>query len=493
MAELIALLPEISIALTLAAVVFAEVTYQGERNRLVASTALMGLAAAFLQLLLTYGLGPRAILSGAFAVDGFALFFKGIFILLAALTILAAEFSTEIQGARRPEHHSLVLGCALAMCLVASSVDLVLAFLALQLTNTLIFFLAGYEKKAKASIGASLQYMVMSAVSGMLFLYGGALLFSISHSLEFAKIHEVVAQTGPSDLTVSVALVLMLLALSFQMGTFPMHLWAADVYQGTPTPVLSFIAVGGRAAGFALAARIFLGIFGQKGVLPGTWAALGPVSWPLLLAVASGATALFGGFLILVQTSVKRVMGGLVIFSSGFILVGPLVMDQVGMSAVLFEFVAELFAMVGAAYLLGFFIEEMGSDRLDALEGGILKHPLEAIFWVIFLMSWVGLPPLPGFMGKFALLGSVYRHGWDALALVLVVSWVLATAGTARLCFKLIQHGSLQGSSEVYEGGVVPVRRKVLLALLGVPLFLLVVFSERVLQLTGASLGSILW
>lgn len=490
MKELVAILPEAILCLTLAFVVVAEITYHGERVRLVAMTALVGLAAAFLQTIITYQLGVIEIFGGTLSVDGLSLFFKLLFIILAALAVVTAMQTREIPKSRRTEYFSLILASTLAMSLAAASADILLAFLSLQFTNILAYFLAGYGKRSALSAEAAVKYMVISSVAGMLLLYGLALLFASSHVFNIYEIHKALVAAPLSRESMLAIFMLMFMALSFQLGAFPMYLWAPDVLEGSPTPSSAFLSFGTRAAGFAVTIRFLIVMFAQPGALPGQWKVLGVVDWTQIVALVSGITMLVGSLLAVRQTGAKRMVGCLVVAETGFLLMGLLVLDQVGVAALLYNLVVDLFALMGSYYVLAFFFDELKSDRLEDLRGMLGRAVPECICLVLFLICLVGLPPMPGFIGKFALIGAAVRHQWPVLASIAVLSMTLSTAAVARLAYHLI--GDFQTGR---RGSHIAVNRQRQTFLLGmmVPLFMVGVFAEFVLDWAGKSLGFILW
>ncbi|MFL5812036.1 MAG: NADH-quinone oxidoreductase subunit N [Bdellovibrionia bacterium] len=489
MNEFLLILPELILAVTLAFVVISEITYHGEQHRLVQASALFGLGAAFIQTLATYRLGPAQIFHGTVSVDGLSLFFKLLFIVLAALAVVASRHSKQIPESRHTEFMALILASTLAMCLAASSADLLLIFMALQCLNILGYFLAGYGKQSMPSVEAAVKYMVFSAVAGGLLLYGFALLFGHTQSLNLYEIHQSLLAHPLSHTAMLVIFMLSLLALCFQVGSFPMYFWTPDVLEGAPTPAAAFLSVGARAAGFAVATRFFISVFAQPALEPGRWQILGSLEWPKIIGLIAGMSMMIGSLLAYRQTSAKRLVSCLVIVQTGFMLLGILVLDQVGVAALLYNLVIELFALMGTFYVLSFFYEELGSDRLVDLRGMLVRAVPECICLVLFLLCLVGIPPMPGFIAKFTLIGAAVRHQWLALAALGVFSLTLSSVAIARLSFNLIGDLSVPGKTPVTGDS----RRRMFLVVLVVPMVLAGVFANQVLTWAGKSLGFILW
>ena len=494
MREFVAVLPEAILCLTLAFLVVAEISYHGERTRLVAVTALIGLAAAFLQTVITYQLGTVQVFSGTVSVDGLALFFKLLFIALAALGVIAAIQTREIPLSRRTEFFALILASTLAMSLAASASDILLAFLSLQLTNILGYFMAGYGKRSALSAEAAVKYMIFGSVAGAFALYGLALLFASSHVFNIYEMHKALVANPLSRDSMLAIFMLIFMALSFQLGAFPMYLWAPDVLEGAPTPSSAFLSFGPRAAGFAVMLRFLIVVFAQPGQLAGQWQVLGAVDWTRIVAWVSGITMLVGSLLAVRQQAAKRMVGCLVVAETGFLLMGLLVLDQVGVAALLYNLVVDLFALMGTFYVLAFFVDELKSDQLKDLRGMLGRAVLECICLVLFLFCLIGMPPMPGFIGKFALIGAVVRHHGPVLACIAMLSMTLSTAAVARLIYHLV--GDFRSTVQTGSRGshiVLSRQRQTFLLGMIVPLFMVGVFAEFVLDWAGKSLGFILW
>lgn len=496
MKEFVVILPEAILALTLAFVIAAEITYHGERVRLVAATALVGLAAAFVQTVVTYQFGAVQVFGGTLSIDGLSLFFKLLFIVLAALTVITAMQTREITRGRQTEFLSLVLASALAMSLAASAADLLLAFLSLQFVNILASFLAGYGKRSALSAEAAVKYMAFGSVAGALLLYGFAILFSSAHAFNIYEIHAALVAAPLTREAMLAVFMLIFLALSFQFAAFPMHLWAPDVLEGAPTPASAFLSFGTRAAGFAVALRFLIVMFAQPGTQDGNWQVLGAVDWPRIVALVSGVTMVAGALLAVRQQSAKRMVGCLVVAESGFLLMGLIVLDQVGVAALLYNLVVELFALMGTFYVLAFFYDELKSDRLENLRGMLGRAVPECICLLLFLLCLIGVPPMPGFIGKFALIGAVVRHHWPLLAVAAIFSMTVSTAAVARLAFHLV--GDFRdyvqtGARDSHIAIASSRQRQVFLFGMMVPMVMVGVFAEFVLSWAGKSLGFILW
>ena len=482
-------MPEIFLVLTLTLVIIGEITYFGEQVRLSIGTTLLGLAAAFVQTLFIYEAGAKQVFGGSLSIDGFSLFFKLFFIFLAILSVVLVSQSEEITSSRRSEYCALILASTLAMCLVTSAADFVLIFLSLLFLNVMNYFLSAYGWRSILSTEAAVKYLAFGSVALALLLYAFAILFAYTHTLNLYQMHQaLVAHPLPFQVML-VVFVLSLLAFSFQMGSFPMSLVTPDILEGSPTPVSAFLSLGARAAGFAIAIRFFIVVFAKPGDAPGQWSVLGALNWTEIISFLAALTMLVGSLLSFRQKGAKRLVGYLVVADTGYMLLGLLVLDEVGIAALLYHLVIELFALMGSFYVLAYFYDELKTDRLVDLKGMLKRAVPECICLILFLFCLVGSPPTPGFIGKFALIGVAIRHHHLVLAWIGMISMVIATGSVLRLAFHLVGDFKDAVGSPLKS----QISRKAILTLLIVPLVFVGIFADFVLRWAGQSLGFIFW
>lgn len=489
MKEFFLIMPEIFLALTLCFIIIGEITYTGEEVRLIALTTLLGLGGAFVQTLISYKLIPSFAFGGVLSIDSFSLFFKLFFIGLSIFSVLAVLQTEEVSFRRRSEYCALVVAAALAMCIVASVTDLVLAFLSLLFLSVVSYFLSAYGKRAMLSTEAAVKSLAFGAVSIALFLYAIAILFDVTKTLNIYEMHKALAAASLPTSILIVVFMLSFLSLSYLMGAFPMSVIVPDVLEGAPTPVSAFLSVGSRAAGFAFAVRFLISVFAQAGDSPGQWKVLGEFDWTRIVSVTSALTMAVGALLALRQKGAKRLVSYLVVVETGFCLMGLAVLDEIGIAAILYNLVIELLALMGIYSILASFIDRIQSDRLDSLKGMLKRALPECICLILFLLCLVGMPPMPGFIGKFTLIGAAIDHHRFFLAGIGIGAIVLSTIAVARLAYFLV------GDYQISRGETLAlsVPRKVFLGSLLIPLFLVGVFANWVFQWVTQSLNFIFW
>ena len=481
-------MPEVILVVTLAFVVVSEITYSGEQLRLVTLISLFGLAGVFLQTLIAYEVGADQIFNGTLSIDGFSLFFKLLFIVLAFLSVASVSHSHEKGMGRRTEYCVLILSSTLSMFLAASAADVLLAYLSLLFLNIVSYFMTSYRQKSLPSTEASVKYLAFGAVSAALYVYSVAILFAHTHTLNIYEMHKALVSHPMDYQTMLMAFGLMFLSLSFQMGAFPMNLIIPDLIEGAPTPASAFLSIGARAAGFAMTTRFLIVIFTQNGLAQGQWQFIGELDWTQIVAVVSGFTMMTGALLAFRQKGAKRLVGNLVVAETGFLLLGLVVLDEVGVAALLFNLVIQLFALMGVFYVLSVIYNELHTDVLEDLRGMLRRAVPETVCLIVFLLSLVGCPPTPGFLGKFALIGAAIRHGKYSLALISVLAMSISMFAIARFAYRLV--GDFR---HVYPSFSQSIPRKSFLLVLILPLVLISAFANLVFVWAGQSLGFIFW
>jgi NADH-quinone oxidoreductase subunit N len=344
----------------------------------------------------------RAGFGGMVLADGFALFFKLTFLIIAFLTVLISMSYTRREGIAPGEYFALVLFATFGMMLMAGGGHLLVIFLGLETMSISIYILAGMLREDRRSAEAALKYFLLGAFATGFLLYGIALLYGATGSLNLKEIGTTLAAAkSPSrNPMLLMSLGLLTIGFGFKIASVPFHMWTPDVYEGAPTSVTGFMATGVKAAGFAALVRVF---FTALPAYQPDWAAL---MW--LLAVA---TMTVGNVLAISQTNIKRLLAYSSIAHAGYILVAFVAGNPQGLSGILFYLMSYAFMNLGAfacVILLGRKGEE---NTLVADYAGIgFKYPLLGAAMTVFMLSMAGIPPLGGFMAKFYVFSAAVKN-----------------------------------------------------------------------------------
>lgn len=349
--------------------------------------------------------------SGMYSLDGFSLFFKVIFLLVAALTILISPRYLSIEDIPAGEYYALVMFSTIGMMIMAAGVDLLAIYIGLELMSLAIYALAGFLKRDPKSIEAALKYFLMGSFSSGILLYGLALLYGLTGGTQLTIVAEHVGTLG-SNPALILAIVLLVGGFGFKIAAVPFHMWAPDVYEGAPHSVVGFISVGSKAAAFAAVMRIFL--VGLQGSKP---------QWEPMLWAISILSMVAGSVMAIAQTNIKRMLAYSSIASAGYMLIGVITGTEIGLASVLVYALAYVFMNIGSFALVVLLCRrgERG-DSISEFTGLARISPVASASLVIFFLSLTGIPPTGGFVGKFYLFAAAIQSGYIALAVIGVVT-----------------------------------------------------------------------
>ena len=356
---------------------------------------------------------PVASFGGSYVVDHLSVFFTMIFCLSSGLAILLSVDYNDREKIRVGEYYSLILFCTVGMIILASSTDLIMIFLGIEIVSLCLYVLAGIRRGDQRSNEAALKYFLLGAFATGFLLYGMTLLYGSTGTTRLAGIAE--ALTGKQALSqplLLMGMVLLVAGFGFKVASVPFHMWTPDVYQGAPTPVTAFMAVGPKAAAFAAFFRVFTEAMPE----------LAP-SWEMLLSIIAIITMFVGNLGAIMQTNIKRLLAYSSISHAGYILIAIIAKNSLASSALLFYMLSYSFMTFGAfgiVILLG----RNGKENLELEDysGLGFQAPLLGVAMSIFLLSLGGLPPLAGFVAKFYIFQAALNEGYVILVVLAVLN-----------------------------------------------------------------------
>jgi len=367
------------------------------------------------------------LLRRAVIFDGFSSFFQGLFLLGALFSLLLtpgrrAETTGEISELEG-ERSALLLVATFGAMLMASSYDLLVLFVGMEILTVAAIVLVALRKKRIASQEAALKYVVFSSIASGIFLYGLSFLVGISGVTDVPQLFQSIAGM-PWDVypLVLLGVVLVFAGLTFKIASVPLYLWAPDVYEGAPMSATMFLAVVSKAAGFALFLRLFYPLFVG---LPGMWSGFSQLV-PLLAGWIGVLTMFIANFVALRQTNLKRLLAYSSLAHSGYILIPFAATSPLALEQMLFYLLAYLLMNVGAFAVADVVSREHGDESLEALRGLYRRRPLLAVFMTIFVLSLAGIPLTAGFMGKLYLFLGAMWGGQRALAMAMAAASLIA-------------------------------------------------------------------
>jgi NADH-quinone oxidoreductase subunit N len=411
------ILPEL--VLTGGALLVLIVDVLAPRNGRVLAWATLLVIGATMAALLPFGATHREV-AHLIAVDRFALFFKILFLVAAAITVLMSIRYLDIEGASPGEYYFLVLCATLGMMIMAGGIDLITIFIGLETMAVSFYVLTGFIKPNQRSNEAAVKYFLLGAFSLGILLYGMSLMYGLSGT---TNLRQMTFDGVQKDPRLVLAVILVVAGVGFKIAAVPFHMWAPDVYEGAPTPITAFLSVGSKAASFAMLLRIFL-----EG-LPAVSA-----DWRLLFEVLSIVTMTFGNLAALTQTNVKRMLAYSSIAHAGYVLIGVVAGTPRGIAAMLIYLLIYAFMQLGAFTVVVLLRRrDTVGDELKDFSGLSFRSPFAAFAMLVFMLSLGGIPPTAGFMGKFWLFSAAVDAGYYGLAVVGVLNSAISLYYYARI------------------------------------------------------------
>jgi NADH-quinone oxidoreductase subunit N len=379
---------------------------------------------------------------------------------------------------RTGDYYSLVMFATVGMMLMASATDLLVIFLALEVMSIAAYALAGIARSQVRSNEAAMKYFLLGAFATGFLLFGIALVFGATGSMTLPVIAERVGQVAGQEKVLLIAgVALLVVGFGFKIAAVPFHAWAPDVYEGSPTTVTAFMAVGIKAAAFAAFVRIFLHTLGA---LYTDWS--GPL-W--VLAVL---TMTVGNVVALLQTNIKRMLAYSSIAHAGYLLVGMVAGGPDGGSAILFYLIAYAFMTLGAfAVVVAVGRAGESNELLDDYAGIAFRNPFLGVAMTVFMLSLAGIPPLGGFVGKFYIFSAAIQSGYVGLAVIGVLNSVVSVYYYVGV---LVRMYMTEGPTEVTPPSSRPYLFAALIATLAGTV-LVGLFPSPLLELARASFGSL--
>jgi NADH-quinone oxidoreductase subunit N len=475
-------LPETSLAILFILLIVVDLLFYSKKQKPTAGIALAGLLLTGFVTLQQWTIvtSPLALFLGMLVVDKTAIFFKFIFLVSALFTLLLS-FTNQLKNNLSPynksgEYLSLLVAMTLGLHLMAMAANLLMIYLSVELVSVASYILATFNHDKKGAEGG-LKYLLFGAMSSGIMLYGMSLLYGFTGTLDFTAPDFYSQLWAIQPLPMLLALFMTIGGLLFKIAAVPFHIWAPDVYESSPTPVVAFFSVAPKAAGFAVLLKLLLNLqlFNN-----GSFTAVKDM---LMLVAILTLTA--GNFSALWQRNAKRMLAYSSIAHAGFILTGLLAVNELGRQSILFYIVAYLFMNFAAFLLIDTVKYHLHTEEIKQYKGLGLSHPLLGIAFLVVMISLTGLPPTAGFTAKlfiFSALWQAYQSSGDELLLLLFVvglfNVVVALFYYLRIPFYLFFR--TRKELNILNLGIYPI---LLLIILIIPVFLFFFKAEWLMNI----------
>jgi NADH-quinone oxidoreductase subunit N len=380
---------------------------------------------------------------GIVRIDRYAVFFKLLFLGIGVFVILASVEYVRKRLDHPGEYYAIVLFSVLAMMLLAMAGELLTAYISLELLSFSLYILAGYAREEPKSNEAGVKYILLGAFSSALLLYGISLLYGALGTTSFAGMAEALEGIEGVNGRLLLGMAFLVAGLGFKLAAAPFHMWAPDVYEGAPLPITAYIAVGSKAAAFALVLRLF-----SEGFLPAA------DQWRVILAVMAALTMTVGNLVALTQSNIKRMLAYSSVGQVGYLLMGVAALSPLASAGLLLHLVGYSVTNMAAFTAITAFHNQEGKEEISDLAGLGARSPFLAAVLTLSFFSLAGLPFFAGFTTKFYLFAATAAQG------------LLWLAGLAMLASLISLYYYLMVIKQMYIGsadGATPVRVPVLM------------------------------
>jgi len=413
------ILPEIFLSLTIMFLLLFGV-FKNNSSKLIYNLTTLSLIILFALLLNLYQVSDLSIFNNSYKVDSLATFMKLLTIASGIFVMLTSSKYIEINNINKMEYPILILSSILGMMVMISSNDLIVFYMGLELQSLALYVLATFNRDEIKSSEAGLKYFVLSALSSGLLLYGCSLIYGFTGSTNFNVIAD---QLNSNEYALTFGIVFILVGLAFKISAVPFHMWAPDVYEGSPTSVTLFFTMVPKIAALTVFIRFlyvpFLNLIDQ---------------WQMILIFLSIASMLFGAIAAIGQTNLKRLVAYSSIGHVGYALAGVAAGTNDGIqSSVIYITIYILMNLGLFSCLLMLKRDNNYYEKIDDLSGLSKNHPMLALSLLIILFSLAGIPPLAGFFAKFYVFKAVIEQSMYFLAIVGLLSTVVAAFYYLRL------------------------------------------------------------
>jgi NAD(P)H-quinone oxidoreductase subunit 2 len=411
------ILPEGIVIITLLLVLLIDLIAGKSSANGIPYVAIGGLLTAVVVLYYEWDVPDPIAFLGSFNGDALSVVFRGIIAIASAVTILMSIRYVQQSGTSLAEFIAITLSATLGGMFLSGANELVMIFISLETLSISSYLLTGYMKRDPRSNEAALKYLLIGASSSAVFLYGVSLLYGLSGGetqLDAIALGIASLESGKS-LGILIALVFSIAGIAFKISAVPFHQWTPDVYEGSPTPVVAFLSVGSKAAGFAMAIRLMTTAF--------------PVvteQWHFVFTALAVLSLVLGNVVALTQTSMKRLLAYSSIAQAGFVMIGLIAGTDAGYASMIFYLLVYLFMNLGGFICVILFTLRTGTDQISEYAGLYQKDPLLTLGLSICLLSLGGIPPLAGFFGKIYLFWAGWQAGLYGLVLLGLIASVVS-------------------------------------------------------------------
>lgn len=471
-------IPEILLVGLMVGLILIETTYKEDdkNKRYIFIAAIVGLIATFVSLVANLSGKPEAIFSNSMIIDPFSTSMKMIMVLGTLGSYYLSTISKDIYESLKTEFIIMAVGILIGGFILASANNMLMIFIGIETLSILSYVMASLKKNDERSSEAGLKYALYGGISSGLMLFGMSHMFGVLGTIQFSGMAATIATLDKAQMLILMpSFVLFFAGIGYKIAAVPFHMWSPDVYEGSPTPVTTLFAIVPKLAGIAALIRVTMIFFATPGPLR--------VGWVGLVMIIAALTMTVGNITAIGQKSVKRMLAYSSISHAGIMLAGLVMINEIGIRAVVFYAITYLFMTLVAFYITSIVQDKYGNDHFERFQGLIYRYPFMAVMMTVVMLSLTGLPPLAGFVGKYNIIVALINSRNFSLAIILVLNSVIS----AYYYLKIVRLMTLkpQESNEKIEGfGFL---NQLIIVAMTVPVLTLGIFWENVMAFAGSA------
>ena len=406
-------LPELTLAAVAFSVLAIDLFTPSGKKWILTPASVLGLIIVLL-VSVSYLYGKQeSLYNGLFLIDDFSLLFKGFFIILGILVILSSHDYIKEHLSHPGEYYGILLLSILGMVLMSASGELLTAYISLELLSFSLYVLVSYGSNGFKPSEAGVKYILLGGLASAILLFGISQIYGVLGTTQFQGIHLALSESSSLDSGVLIGLVMIIAGLAFKIAAVPFHMWAPDIYEGAPTPITAYLAVGSKAAGFALIIRLFAQAF-----MPAM------DDWQIIVIILSALTMTFGNLVALAQHNIKRMLAYSSIGQVGYLLMGVATLSYMSTNGIILHLAGYGVTNLAAFLCVIIFYNSSRKEDIEDYAGLADKSPFLAMALSVSLLSLAGLPFFVGFTTKFYLFTVVANAG---------LLWLVGVAITASV------------------------------------------------------------
>ena len=412
MEQLNLIIPELFLTTSIMILLMIGVFYKNSFN-LIFKLSMIILLATFI-LLFNHSVDTSAkLFNNSYTIDYLSLFMKALTLVACIFVMLSSFDYIKLIGINKIEYPILILSATLGMMIMISSYDLIVFYMGLELQSLSLYVLVSFNRDSHRSTEAGLKYFVLSALSSGLLLYGCSLIYGFSNSTNFDLIAQNIDQFNTGSIF---GIVFILVGLAFKVSAVPFHMWAPDVYEGSPTSVTAFFAIVPKVAALTVFIRFlyvpFINLVDQ---------------WQMIIIFISLASMILGAVAAIGQTNLKRLMAYSAIGHMGYALAGLATGSNEGIQSTVIYLSIYLLMNLGIfSCIFMMKRKDIFYEDIQDLSGLSKNHPIISVCLLVLLFSLAGIPPLAGFFAKFYVFMAVIKVEMYTLAIIGLITTVIS-------------------------------------------------------------------